>query len=63
MQGGILKMWKAASSECFNPSSDTCLQQSEGGNYAGSEFFGADLKPGGPAFVPPALAQGAINDR
>lgn len=33
------------------------------GNYTGFEFFWADLKPGGPAFVPPALAQRAINDR
>lgn len=55
-------MGKAASNECFSPFLIPVSNRARG-NYAGFEFFGADLKPGGPTFVPPALAQGAINDR
>lgn len=55
-------MGKAASSECFSPFLIPVSSQARG-NYAGFEFLGEDLKPGGPAFVPPTLAQRAINDR
>lgn len=51
-------MGKAARSPYLIPVSNRAR-----GNYAGFEFFWADLQPGGPAFVPPALAQRAINDR